>query len=444
MDLPPIAPELGHDSAVVVDISKVSSAELGQLKRDTDVRWWLELGDQLVLVGDKGELLAGIPTGRTLGAIENLDIGRLRLHGRGCVHQDSTPGSLIAQGGRWELRLLSPGEPIPEVSDDSAHESVWREVVPNSVIAWRYRPDPMGPGADPLILPIVDSINGARWFGDVETLAGWDRSSYGPELAFSRSWIETQFSSLGLEVSAPAFTMPISGGGQITINNVLGRWTGTRSPDEWVIVGGHYDSRNQNISSTVDTPGAEDNASGCSGVIEVARALLAFKPERSILFMCYAGEEQGLYGSKAHVQTLQSAGNLSKVQAVVIMDMIGYSAGAQLDMLLESSSTWTSYLNQFAAAAAIYEPSVGVTLSTSFCCSDHAPYINAGRRSLLTIEKDWNIYPHYHRTTDLPLNMGIHAQAMGSAIMRTNVAVLAELSGASDRIFADSLDPTTP
>ena len=161
MDLPPLPIEQIHASAVVVDISKANAALLTSLKHDTEVRWWLELGDQLVLVGDKGELLAGIPADKTMGAVEDFDISRLRLHGRGCAYPAPTPGSLIAQGGRWELRLLAPGEPLPEWSDDSEHENVWREVVPNSIIAWRYRPEPMGPGPDPLILPIVDSINGA-------------------------------------------------------------------------------------------------------------------------------------------------------------------------------------------------------------------------------------------------------------------------------------------
>lgn len=444
MDMPPIAHEQMVESAVVVDIRTIGIELLDSLKRDPDVRWWLEMGDQLVLVGDGGQLLEGVPPGKALGTVADFNSDRLRLHGPGCAQSSSTPGRLIAQGGRWELRLLEPGEALPDLSAAGVHGDEWREVVPNSVIAWRYRPEPTGPGPDPLILPIVNSVNGIRWFNDVVTLTGWDRSSYGAELALSRSWIETRFASLGLDVSAPVFTMPGPGGGQINVNNVVGRWTGTRHPDEWVIVGGHYDSRNQNINSTVNTPGAEDNASGCAGVIEVARALLPFKPERSILFMCYAGEEQGLHGSNAHVQALQAAGDLDKLQAVVIMDMIGYSATAQLDMLLESGSAWTSYLNQFAAAAAIYEPAVGVTLSTSYCCSDHAPYINAGKRSLLTIERDWNIYPHYHRSTDLPGNMGVNAQAMGSAIMRTNVAVLADLAGASERIFADSFDPPEP
>ena len=143
---------------------------------------------------------------------------------------------------------------------------------------------------------------------------------------------------------------------------------------------------------------------------------------------------------KNKVSAFIVTGGQDNVQAVVVMDMIGYSADAQLDMLLEGPAQWTDYLNQFAAAATTYEPTIGVTISNNTCCSDHMPYINAGRRTVLVSEKDWNIYPHYHRSTDLRVNTGIYAQAMGSAILRTNVAVLAGLVGASDRIFADSFE----
>ncbi len=55
-------------------------------------------------------------------------------------------------------------------------------------------------------------------------------------------------------------------GGTITRQNVIGTWTGTSLPDEWIVVGAHYDSRNGSGSSVTNTPGAEDNASGCAGV----------------------------------------------------------------------------------------------------------------------------------------------------------------------------------
>ncbi len=347
----------------------------------------------------------------------------------------------MARGGRWELREFASADLATASSAEGAdHAGAWRELQPDSVIAHRYRPDPATAIADPLIVPLVNAISPARWFSDLDALTQWDRSSYGPELALSRSWIESRFDGLGLEVSAPAFTMPGSGGGQISVNNVIGRWNGTRFPDQWIIVGAHYDSRNSSLSSIVDTPGAEDNASGCAGVIELARVLVAFRPERSILFMCYAGEEQGLYGSQAHVQALQAAGDLARVQAVVTMDMIGYSADSTLDVLFESNATWSAYLDQFAAAAANYVPELRVTLSTHPFGSDHVPYLNAGRKTVLAIENDWDIYPYYHRSTDTADHVGPNAQAMGGAILETSVAVLAELAGASDRIFSDRFE----
>ena len=431
-------------SALVVDIESADSAALAAWKQARGVRWWIEMGDQLVLVGDTGELGAFDANDAVRGRVEGFDIERVRLHARGCQRDANTPGRMIAQGGRWELREFDSAELARAAAAGGDHDGEWQSAQPNSVIAHQVRRQPGGAAADPLIVPLVDAINPARWFADLDSLTQWDRSSYGPELPLSRAWIEGRFSAIGLEVSAPAFSMPGSGGGQISVNNVIGRWNGTLLPDEWIIVGAHYDSRNSSLSSTTNTPGAEDNVSGCAGVIELARVLVANRPQRSILFMCYAGEEQGLYGSKAHVQALQATGDLAKVQAVVTMDMIGYSADTTLDVLFESSATWSAYLNQFADAASAYVPALRVTLSTNPFGSDHVPYLNAGKKTLLAIENDWDIYPYYHRSTDTSDHVGVNAQAMGGAILKTSVAVLAELTGASDRIFSDGVDPLMP
>lgn len=444
-DVPPSLPVLPQESAIVIDIREADAALVSARKQDVHVRWWLELGDQLLLVGDRGEVRKAAPDRDVLGEIVDFNHDRMRLHATGCVREGNAPGRLIARGGRWELRELSETElanPLPSVHD--GHSGEWREVEPDTVIAHRYRPDSAPAAADPLIQSVVDSVDTASWFADLTTLTGWDRSSYGSDLALSRAWIETRFSGLGLAVSAPTFTMPGTGGGQVSVKNVIGKWTGTQFPNQWIIVGGHYDSRNSNIYSTVNAPGAEDNASGCAGVIELARVLVSFEPERSILFMCYAGEEQGLYGSYAHVDALQTSGDLAKVKAVVIMDMIGYSADTTLDALFESKPAWAAYLNQFAAAAATYVPDLHVTLSTAASGSDHVPYLNANKKSMLAIENDWDNYPWYHNSADTPAHVGPNAQAMGGAILKTSVAVLADLAGINDRIFANGFDPTAP
>lgn len=440
IDSPPVAIE----SAVIADISTADAAAVAALKHDGRVHWWVELGDRLLLVGARGDVSGVVPLAQRKLELDDVIGERLRLRARGCKEPDPAPGRFLAQGGRWELRQLAAGESLPAraASDDDGHQDEWHVVEPNSVVAHQYRLDAAPVAApDPAIAEVVAAVNPARWLADVGTLSSWNRSSYGPELALSRQWIESQFSGIGLAVSAPAFTMPGTSG-TISVNNVIGRWTGTQHPDEWIIVGGHYDSRNSNINSIVNTPGAEDNASGCAGVIELARVLTAFQPQRSILFMCYAGEEQGLYGSKAHVAALTASGDLAKVQAVLTMDMIGYSADTTLDVLFESNATWSAYLDRYAAAAATYVPGLRVTLSTNPFGSDHVPYLNAGKQTLLAIENDWDAYPYYHRSTDTVANIGSNVQAMGGAILKTDAAVLADLAGVTPTgiLFADGLE----
>ncbi|MBL8300135.1 MAG: M28 family peptidase [Rhodanobacteraceae bacterium] len=422
------------DRALVVDIRHATAAEVDALKQRPGVHWWLEMGARLVVGGEASAISELSEHSKPLGEAVALDRRDLALRAVGCNPGEAAPGRLLVQSGRWQLRQLDAGAALP--AHDAGHE-LWRRVDGNEVLARQARLDlPARLAADPLIQPIVDRIDAARWFADLTQLASWDRSSYGTtSLNAARDWIGSRLQALGLTVTTPDFSMPGSGGGTITRQNVIGRWTGTELPDEWIIVGGHYDSRNSSLGSVTNAPGAEDNASGCAGVIELARALLPFKPRRSVLFMCYAGEEQGLYGSTRHVQALQGNGDFAKVRSVVIMDMIGYSADNQLDALYESKATYQSFLNRFAAAAAAYVPGLNLTLSTNPFGSDHMPYLNANKETVLAIDTDYADYPHYHRNTDTPANMGVNAQAMGAAILKTNAAVLAELVGASDRIF---------
>ncbi|WP_170113416.1 M28 family metallopeptidase [Ahniella affigens] len=423
----------------VVDIEHATLTEVNDAKALASTHgWWLELGNELVLAGlnKSDEQHLGLPL---QARFESVDAARLRVIGRGCAEPIQF-GQEIASSGRWQLRLVDPGQPLP---DDDAHLTI-RAFEPNQVLAQRHRLSTAArakAAADPAVQAVVDSIDSARWFADVSTLASFDRSSYATtSLAQARDWIAGQMQTIGLTASTPNFNMS-SPSGTITRQNVLGVWTGTSLPDEWVIVGAHYDSRTTNINTTLNTPGAEDNASGCAGVLELARALVPRQPTRTVLFMCYAGEEQNLLGSAAHVQSLNSGGQLTKVQAVVIMDMIGYSADANLQALYETSATYLSYAQRFGAAATTYVPALDVVYSTNPFGSDHMPYLNAGRQTLLAIENDWDIYPHYHRSTDTPANMGANAAAMGSAILKTNAAVLAELVGLPPAAeFADGFE----
>jgi Zn-dependent M28 family amino/carboxypeptidase len=113
-----------------------------------------------------------------------------------------------------------------------------------------------------------------------------------------------------------------------TVNNVLAYLPG--KTDEYIIIGAHYDHLGYgNVDSLAPSqigtihPGADDNASGTAGVLELARLLAPRKGqlERGILFADFAGEELGLLGSAEWVK--EPTKPLDKADAMINMDMIG-------------------------------------------------------------------------------------------------------------------------
>ncbi|HNR92174.1 MAG TPA: M28 family peptidase [Dokdonella sp.] len=431
--------------AVLVDIRTATAAEVDAWRTAAGVDWWLELGDELLLSGDVSAMRRAIARDvvlRDLGKFEPQD---LVLHARGCAVDLTPPDLLVYPGSRYDLLLRPDAARMAALGHgDPAHVGAdeWVEVQPNSVIARQYRFErPRALPADPAISMLVAEVDTARWFADVEMLASWDRSSFSPELATARQWIAARFAALGLEVSEPSFSL-VYGATTYTPSNVIGRLVGATRPDDWVIVGGHYDSRNaiNSPAYAADTPGADDNATGCSAVLELARIFSRKRPAATMFFMCYAGEEQGLVGSGAHAAGLQASGELSKVRLAAIMDMIGWSPNATLGADLDTTSANLATRNLFADAALTYVPELAITVSPLTCCSDHMPYINRGRPGILSIHRSYTGYVHYHKSTDLPANLGSHAQAIGGAIMKMNVAAVASVAGPMDRIFSHDFD----
>ena len=110
---------------------------------------------------------------------------------------------------------------------------------------------------------------------------------------------------------------------KLTMRNVLGMIPG-KNTKEYVIVGAHFD--HLGIDPALDGDqiynGADDNASGVSAVLQIAKAFLASgqQPERNVIFAFWDGEEKGLLGSKYFVQTCPF---LSQIKGYLNFDMIG-------------------------------------------------------------------------------------------------------------------------
>jgi hypothetical protein len=119
---------------------------------------------------------------------------------------------------------------------------------------------------------------------------------------------------------------------EVIVPNVVGMIAGSDPAlaGEYVVVGAHYDHIGVDQRGRVGC-GADDNASGTAALIEVAEALAAAGPRRSVLCVAFAGEEQGLLGSAAFVEAPPVP--LAAIVAMLNMDMVGRMDPAGLAVL---------------------------------------------------------------------------------------------------------------
>lgn len=137
-----------------------------------------------------------------------------------------------------------------------------------------------------------------------------------PRLNTTADHIESSLHSFGCLVSRQAFTYE----GR-SYYNVIGEVKGS-NPDkkEILVIGAHYDT-------AVGTPGADDNASGVAGLLELARLTALGPAERTVRFVAFSLEEPPVFGTRdvgSYVYAEQAAQEGVKVYGMISLEMIGY------------------------------------------------------------------------------------------------------------------------
>lgn len=134
------------------------------------------------------------------------------------------------------------------------------------------------------------------------------------KLEEAREYIAGQLQSYGYSVEYQEYKVS----GKIA-KNVIAAKKGAQRPQETVIVGAHYDS--------CFNPGADDNASGVSGLLELARLLSKFQTNRTVKFIAFVNEEPPFYkteemGSRIYAKDAKS--KKEDIKGVVVLEMIGH------------------------------------------------------------------------------------------------------------------------
>lgn len=200
------------------------------------------------------------------------------------------------------------------------------------------------------------------------------------------------------------------------LHNVVAEIPGSEKPDEVVILCAHLDSWNGPGSK-----GAQDNGTGVSVVLEAARLLVksGAKPKRTIRFILWTGEEQGLLGSQAYCE--QHKDELSKISAVLNED-----SGGNYHSVMNGTADMVEMLRAAVEPMGSAFPGMGVTVNqierfSAGGGSDHASFVQRGVPGF-TFRKAGGIdYGHsWHTQNDTPDLV----PAVNLAQMSTNMAVI--------------------
>lgn len=248
--------------------------------------------------------------------------------------------------------------------------------------------------ADPFIEDLLSEVNTSNITTSVQTLQDFGtRDAYSSQSFDAQNWISDYFEDLGLDIEVMDFYMP---GGEAS-NNVIAKQVGTTFPTEFVVVGGHYDS----YSSYGLAPGADDNASGTSGVMEIARILSNYEFDRSIIYCAFSGEEYGLYGSAAYANRSSQMG--MDIIGYINLDMIGYlQPGSNMISTLVYPQSAQELADFYTAVCSVYLPNLTIQPGTlTNANSDHYSFNVNGYMGIFPFENLYAYSPYIHTPNDI-------------------------------------------
>jgi photosystem II stability/assembly factor-like uncharacterized protein len=176
---------------------------------------------------------------------------------------------------------------------------------------------------------------------------------------------------------------------------------GSEAPERRILLTAHYDSYSSDYYECA--PGADDNATGVSAVLQAARALRDSWTEKSVEFVLFDGEEIGLKGSRYFASALDEG---IEYEAVLNLDMLGYDHGIDRSLVIagrddsEADSLFAELIISTTAALGLElypEFAPGATLT-----SDHRSFWSMDIPSVLMIEgyRD-DLTPRYHTCGDI-------------------------------------------
>jgi len=227
-------------------------------------------------------------------------------------------------------------------------------------------------------------------------------------------YIERQFKDAGY--TAEKQTYQVEGK---SVSNIFAQKNGSVNADEIVIVGAHYDT-------VSDSPGADDNASGVAGLLELARLWNKQEGRKTVRFVAFTLEEPPFYkteqmGSRVYARSVKD----EHISAMICLEMLGYYTNQEksqdyplplMKTVYPDKGNFIAIVGNFKSrflvnndknayktkATTPVESLATFDFVTGVDFSDHASFWEVGFPAVMITDTAFYRNPHYHTASDLP------------------------------------------
>ncbi len=293
---------------------------------------------------------------------------------------------------------------------------------------------------DTTIATLTHLVDIAGVTADVESLQAFNtRSTAAPNHEQVTEWIRDEFLSYGItdvvidsfvDPSFTSYTQSYFGNSETyKIRNVIATIPGALDTESVYVVGGHFDTSVWPYNPWA--PGADDNGSGTTAVLQTARVLAANPPNTTVKLIAFDCEEWGLYGSEHYAAQALAQG--MKVQCMLNYDMVGSIGNDSLfvSKLYPGSEAYAYLLGQMATW-------YGRTTDTNLVPIYNSVYLNGSdswefylRGLPVTYSEEYNFSPVYHQTNDSTTYMNMR---YCTSIIKTGMGLLGTLANYPQKV----------
>ena len=284
---------------------------------------------------------------------------------------------------------------------------------------------------NPQIRALMDSVSIDSIKAKIEHLSSYHTRRYDSRFIYDvQDWLYDHYNSLPIDTVIKHDFKLENLSITETGDNILAVQWGTKTPEEFVICGAHYDSYAWDgyDPDTIRSPGADDNATGVAGIIETARLLSNYTFDRTIVYANWCAEECGLLGSAAFAA--DCAEKAIDIVGYFNLDMTGYlEEGSDIHVHLMYTTRDSLIANYVYNFSHVYFPEMPIRQAwLAWGDSDYSSFNRNGYPAVHPFEDVHASSPFIHTRNDV-LGLSVNNLEQSKRFTELNLGLVATLAG---------------